>query len=56
MGVRRTRAGGQLPRLGPPSTAMRWPAMNPGAFEGQEAHSMGDVAGSSHPPGGTKAR
>jgi hypothetical protein len=35
---------------------MRWPVMNPGAFGVQAAHGMGDVAGSSHPPGGTEAR
>ena len=56
MGVRRTRAGGQLPRPGPPSTTMRWPVMNPGAFGGQKAHGVGDVAGSSHPPGGHRGQ
>ena len=28
----------------------------PGVFGGEKAHGVGDVAGSSHPPGGTEAR
>ena len=30
--------------------------MNPGAFGGQKAHGVGDVAGSSHPPGGHRGQ
>ena len=33
-----------------------WPVMNPGAFGGQKAHGVGDVAGSSPPPGGHRGQ